>query len=328
MAVLALDIGGTKIAAAAFTETGGKLLGDTVPLGGRAGAEVGALAVDMLQRTREHVRAAGHEVDAVGAIIPGIWHAARGRAWAPNIPGWDDYPLLEQLQLAAGQDVPVRVDSDRAGYILGETWLGAARGCRDAVCIAIGTGIGAGIMVDGRVLRGARDIAGAVGWMALDRPHLPGYASVGCFEHHASGPGIVKVARDRLAASGAASAAGAASALRDREADLTTADVFEAAAAGDVIAAGVIDEAVEFWGMAAANFVSVFDPEVVVFAGGVFGPAARYIDRIREVALRWAQPISMPQVPVTVSGLGGDAGLLGAGHLALRALQSDPTATG
>jgi glucokinase len=180
-------------------------------------------------------------------------------------------------------------------------------------------------MVEGRVLRGARDIAGAVGWMALDRPHLPGYASVGCFEHHASGPGIVRVARDRLAAS---EVSGAASALRGREADLTTADVFEAAAANDVLAAGVIDDAVEFWGMAAANFVSVFDPEVIIFAGGVFGPAARYIDRIREIALRWAQPISMPQVPVTVSGLGGDAGLLGAGYLALRALQSDPTATG
>jgi glucokinase len=112
--------------------------------------------------------------------------------------------------------------------------------------------------------------------------------------------------------------------LREAEARgaLTTAAVFQAADAGDELAKRVLDNAIAFWGMAAANYVSLFDPEIVVFGGGVFGPAARYLDRIYAEALLWGQPISMPKVKLAVSTLGGDAGLLGAGHLALRALES------
>jgi glucokinase len=316
MTVLGLDVGGTKIAAASYTPDGQTLVNETAPVGGRAGTDVGALASDLLRRVRAATESAGHDVAAVGAIIPGIWYADRGRAWAPNIAGWDDYPLRDELLAAAG-GIPVAVDSDRAGYILGEAWLGEARGCRNAIFIAVGTGIGSGILVDGRILRGARDIAGASGWLTLDRPFRREYGDTGCFEHHASGPGIVKAALARLRETAAGSP------LRSAGASLTTADVFAAADAGDATAASVLDDAVASWGMAVANHVSLFDPEVVVFGGGVFGPAARYIDRIREEALRWAQPISMPRVRLAVSALGGRAGLLGAGHLALRALDPE-----
>lgn len=316
MTVLGLDIGGTKIAAASYTFEGEVVATETAPVGGRAGTEVGALASDLLRRVRAATESAGHGVAAVGAIVPGIWYADRGRAWAPNIPGWDDYPLLDELRDAAG-GVPVGVDSDRAGYILGEAWLGEARGCRNAIFIAVGTGIGSGVLADGRILRGARDIAGASGWLALDRPFRNAYRDTGCFEHHASGPGIVKAALARLRG------ADAGSLLRSAGGSLTTADVFAAAEAGDAVAVSVIDDAVAYWGMAVANHVSLFDPEVVVFGGGVFGPAARYLDRIREEAVRWAQPISMPRVRLAASTLGGSAGLLGAGHLALRALDPE-----
>jgi glucokinase len=165
MTVLGLDIGGTKIAAASYTAEGEALVHEAAPVGGRAGTAVGALASDLLRRVRAATESAGHDVAAAGAIIPGIWYAdARPRLGA-------EHPRLGRLSAArraagaAGAGVPVRVDSDRAGYILGEAWLGEARGCRDAVFIAVGTGIGAGILVDGRILRGARDIAGAsAGW--------------------------------------------------------------------------------------------------------------------------------------------------------------------
>jgi glucokinase len=319
MTVLALDIGGTKIAAAAFTRQGDELVRIVEPLAGRGGSAVGALATDLLHRAREDVAARGRSIDAVAAIIPGIWYESRGRAWAPNIPGWDDYPLLAELEAAAGGGVPVRVDSDRAGYILGETWQGAARGCRDAIFLAVGTGIGAGILAGGEVLRGARDIAGAVGWVTTTGEHRAGYAECGAFEYNASGSGLVKVARDRLAASDRPSA------LRQYAADLDTAHIFDAADAGDDVATGIVDDAIRWWGRVTANLVSTFDPEIVVFGGGVFGPAAKYIDRIREEAARWAQPISMPQVRLVVSSLGGNAGLIGAGHLALRALDNAAT---
>ena len=119
-----------------------------------------------------------------------------GRVWAPNIPGWDDYPLRAEIRAAVSDSkVKVVVDSDRAASILGEAWQGAARGCRNAIFLAVGTGIGAGILVDGRVLHGAHGIAGAIGWLALDRPFRAEYVDCGCFESHASGEGIAKVAK-------------------------------------------------------------------------------------------------------------------------------------
>jgi glucokinase len=100
-------------------------------------------------------------------------------------------------------------------------------------------------------------------------------------------------------------------------AELSTARLFEAYDRGDEIAQRVLSDAVEFWGMAAANLVSLFNPETIVFGGGVFGPAARFLDGIAAEAKRWAQPIAIEQVRFVPSALGGDAGLYGAARLAL-----------
>lgn len=315
MTVLGIDVGGTKIAAALFRESGEILAREAAPLAGRGGAAVGALIRDVGTRLLHSPVARPDPPRAIGAIVPGIYWSERGRVWAPNIRGWDDYPLLDELRAFAGAERAVAIDSDRAGYILGECWLGAARGARDAVFVAVGTGIGAGILVNGEVLRGARDIAGATGWMALDRHYRPGYREVGCFEYNASGPGIVRVARDYLAEDPEHDGA------LTRLPEITTAAVFEAANVGDPLAVRVIENAIAYWGMAVANYTSLFDPEIIVFGGGVFGPAARYLDQIRQEALLWGQPISTPKVRLAVSTLGGDAGLLGAGHLALRGLR-------
>lgn len=316
MAVVALDLGGTKLATAIFDATGELQHRTSVPLAGRRGADVGALIVEQYEAARARLRASGDAPAAVGVTVPGVYRAERGTVWAPNIPEWDDYPLLAELTSSLGATVPVVIDSDRAAYVLGETWRGAARGARHAIVLAVGTGIGAGIVIDGHVLRGANDIAGAIGWLALDRPYRDEYLSCGCFEHHASGPGLAKVALERIADD-----AHYAGELRDIPASALTAEhVFAAAEHGDAIATSVLDEAVEFWGMAAANLVSLFNPEVIAFGGGVFGPAARFIDRIRAEATRWAQPISITQVKFVASTLGADAGLYGAGCMALRAV--------
>src|SRR5690242_11008230 len=187
MTVVAIDLGGTKIASAIVSADGTVLWREQLLLDGRAGREVARSLIDQCLAL---LAARSEAPSAIGVIVPGIYRAARGTVWAPNIPGWDDYPLREELQAAVGPSIPVVVDSDRAGYILGETWLGAARGARDAIFLAVGTGIGAGILVDGRVLRGHGDIAGAIGWLALDRPYRADYVGCGCFESHASGPGL------------------------------------------------------------------------------------------------------------------------------------------
>ena len=208
------------------------------------------------------------------------------------------------------------IDSDRAAYILGETWRGAARGARDAIFLAVGTGIGAGILVDGKIVRGHGDVAGAIGWLALDRPFTQRYTQHGCFEDQASGPGLVRVARDLMHANPDYNGE-----LRPRRM-IEAGDIFAAHDNADPIAVKVIDNAVELWGMAAANLVSLFNPEMIVFGGGVFGPATKFLDRILAEAKRWAQPIAIGQVRFVASELGSDAGLFGAGRLAMTASES------
>ena len=307
MSVVAIDLGGTKISSA-FVNANGDILGRRhALLGGRTGRDVAKLLIEQYEAI---VRASGDAPDAVGVIVPGIYRAARGTVWAPNIAGWDDYPLRDELQDAVEPGIQVVIDSDRAGYILGETWRGAARGARDAIFLAVGTGIGAGILIDGRVLRGHGDIAGAIGWLALDRPYGRHYADCGCFESHASGPGLTSVALERLRADPSYDGELASG-------ELSTGRLFAAYDRGDRIAREVLDDAVQFWGIAAANLVSLFNPEWIVFGGGVFGPATRFLDRVAAEAKRWAQPIAMEQVRFVASSLGGDAGLYGAARLAL-----------
>lgn len=320
MPYIGVDLGGTKLASAIFTADGDIVHRESVPLAGRSGDEVGALIVEQVHALLERsgARLLGQTPDAaasVGVAVPGIYRAATGTVWAPNIPGWDDYPLLDELRASVGTRTHVAIDSDRAAYILGETWRGSARGVRDAIFVAVGTGIGVGILADGRVVRGHAGIAGAVGWLALQRPYRAEYAWCGCFEHHASGPGLVKVACELMDQD-----PDYAGELRRRGArtdEVSTAALFAAYERSDPVATRVIDDAIELWGMATANLVSLFDPQTVVFGGGVFGPALRFLDRIRGVALRWGQPISMQHVTLTASALGGDAGLYGAGRLAL-----------
>ena len=308
MPVAGVDLGGTKLAAAVFSDDGEVLHRESIPLAGRRGARVGSLISERLAQL-----SADHGCNAAGVCVPGLYRAARGTVWAPNIPGWDDYPLLEELQSALGAAQRVTIDSDRAAYILGETWRGAARGARDAIFLAVGTGIGAGILSGGKVIRGHGDVAGAIGWLALDRPFMPRYTQHGCFEDQASGPGLVRVARDLIDAD-----PGYTGELNGRK-ELDAADIFAAHDNGDAVAVKVIDNAIELWGMAAANLVSMFNPEMIIFGGGVFGPAVKFLDRIFSEAKRWAQPIAIREVRFVASELGSDAGLFGAGRLAMTA---------
>lgn len=311
MAVVGIDLGGTKLAAAVFSD-GGKILARIdEPLGGRKGSGVGDLAAETAAvLVRQH---AG-DVAGIGMCVPGIYTPSTGRVWAPNIAEWDDYPLRDELTNALGTELPVRIASDRACYILGEIWKGAARDCTDAIFLSVGTGIGAGIVSDGHIINGRHGIAGAIGWMALDRPYRDGYETWGCFEYAASGDGLARMAQDILSRG-----------LLPEEYEgplvradaITSRDVFEAFEDGDALAAQVIANAVELWGMAVANLVSLFNPEKIIFGGGVFGPAVSLLDRIHEEAERWAQPIAMTKVALVPASLGGDAGLFGAARLAL-----------
>ena len=326
MAVIGFDLGGTKLAGALFGANGKILQKRVVPLGGRTGCGVGELIRQELKALLAAARSQRVSVSAIGVSVPGISYSKTGKVWAPNIPGWEDYPLRREI-LAALPDNRIRVviDSDRACYILGETWQGCAKGCRNAIFLAVGTGIGAGVLIEGRILRGAHDIAGAIGWLALDRPFRREYVACGCFEYHASGEGLAKVANETLAQRPTSRVSATPPLHHSITPSFGSArDVFSAYDRGDPVAKEVMAQAFEFWGMAVANLVSLFNPEKIIFGGGVFGPATQFLGDIYAEAQKWAQPISIKQVKLQTSKLGGDAGLYGAGCLALQASAPPP----
>lgn len=313
MAVIGIDLGGTKVAAAIFDANGRILARKNALLAGRTGEQVGDLINEVILALQsEHMT---EVFQGIGVCVPGIVYSRTDRVWAPNIPGWDNYPLKAKIKsILNNPKIPVCIESDRTCYILGEVWQGAAQGCENAIYLAVGTGIGAGILLDGRVIHGANDIVGATGWMALEYPYREEFIPVGCFEYYASGNGIGTNARRLLQENPTYQGP-----LRQKPLEeVTSHDVFAVYDQQDAIAVAALDKAVQMWGMGTANLVSLFNPEKIIFGGGVFGPAVRFIDRIYQEACRWGQPISMKDVQYCASQVGGDAALLGAAYLVLR----------
>ena len=314
MAVIALDLGGTKLAAALLSDNGAIHFRETTHLNNMGGTEVGKLILHQAHAILQSAKEKSIHVNALGICVPGIAHPKTGTVWAPNIPGWDDYPLLKELKNGlADRNIKIKMDSDRACYILGEVWKGNGAGHSDVIFFSVGTGIGAGILVNNEVLRGAHDIAGAIGWMALNKPFRNEFISCGCFEHNASGEGLVKVAGELLLNNTYEK-----SILNKMDGQITAKDIFTAYESNDTLAVAVMDQAIEYWGMAVANLVSIFNPEKIIFGGGVFGPALKFLDAIYHEAKKWGQPISMRHVRLEAALLGNDAGLYGAGYLALK----------
>lgn len=282
--VLAVDLGGTKTAIARVDDEGAVSDRQTY---------ASARSLDeSIEQIAAVARACRH-VDAVGVIVPGIYDPIGGTAWCPNLWGAAHVPLRAALKRAIASRV--LVDSDRSGYVLGEAWIGAARGLRHVVFVGIGTGIGVGILTDGIVVRGAAGIAGAAGWFALNPEWNAAYEALGCWEAESSGPAVA------------------------REANLPDARAVVAAArAGDERALRVLRRAAHYTAMGVANLISALNPEAVVLGGGLMtGAGDLLIDWIRSEVPRWAQPIAAGQCRIDLTRLGEDAGLLGAAKLAL-----------
>jgi len=182
MAVIGLDLGGTKLSGALFTTDGDLLTKKTVFVENAKGPEVGKLIQEVVQELIHDLPEHGSSLSGIGISVPGISYVQKGTVWAPNIEGWKNYPLLNEItSYLDNPEIRVMIDSDRACSILGEVWKGVAQGCKDAIFLAVGTGIGAGIVSHGEIIRGSDDIAGAIGWLALHKPFQSRYQAMGCF---------------------------------------------------------------------------------------------------------------------------------------------------
>jgi glucokinase len=314
--VLAADIGGTKTATAVISSTGEILQRSRSPTA-RAGPAVlldqiaAMLQVDLAQAGMDIA-----DVLGLGIGMPAVIDVDhKVVVWAPNLPGWENVPLHDEL--TARLNLPVRIEYDGHTAVLGEWWLGAGRGCRNVVFVIVGTGIGGGMILDGRLYRGSSRLAGAAGWFVLGTQRVfDGHAvRLGHWESLAAGPSIARFAAQKLRQSSEPSV------LREQRPDphdtLTAQIVFDAARQGDALACEVIRHVGEILGVGVANIVSLINPEVVIVGGGVGTQADLFIDQIREVVLHNAQPISAEAVRIVPSQLGDDAGLLGAAKAVL-----------
>jgi glucokinase len=307
MAVFGIDIGGTKISGALYNE-GQPVIAEKILLKGEQGDGVLQLIENLIDKL---IAGNDGEATAAGIAVPGIWNEAAGTVWAPNIPGWINYPLREKLQQHFSH-ISLHITSDRACYIMGEVWKGNAKGCRDAIFMAAGTGIAVGIMSGGKVLHGSKGVAGAIGWMALNRPYNEKYKPMGCNEYYASGPGLIRYASEVLKKTPQYNGI-----FRNNE-KLTVENLINSYDHGDEVAVQVIANAIEYWGMGIANLVSIFNPEIIILGGGVFQKnSCRFRDAIMAEAIKWGQPVSMKQFDLKCSALGDMAGLYGAIYFAL-----------
>lgn len=256
--------------------------------------------------------AARDDVAAVGVGAPGpLSHASGVVLHAPNLPGWHDIPLRDRLAEACGLRVTVENDANAAAY--GEFVAGAGAGMRDMVLMTLGTGIGGGVIVDGKLHRGFFDSAGEIGHTIVQPDGLEcPCGQRGCLERYASAAAVARRAVEAIRggeASKLAEALGARGTLDAR-------DVDAAAAAGDPLAARVWDDACRYLAIAAINIQHTLNPGLIVLFGGLAQAEGRLLDPLRAhfERLTWRSAPDHPRF--ALSALGGDAGVIGAAALA------------
>lgn len=312
--ILALDVGGTNMVAALIHEDGGDPMGlrsRSTPAT-QGPAVLADAAVELLEEVRAVGTSAGivsDQVVGVGAGIPGAVDAVRGIVFlAPNL-GWHDVPIRDLLE--ARLELPVVVDNDANCAALGEWWTGAGRGSRLLVTATLGTGIGGGIVRDGRVLRGVSGAAGEIGHMVV---HVGGgrrctCGSDGCLEAYASGTAIRARAREALAD-------GASSRIREIvEGDLervTALEVAQAARDGDGVALRLIRETATYLGAGLASLVNILNPDRIVLAGGVMQAGDLLLIPVREEVRRRAFAASSEACVIAAAREPETAGVRGA----------------
>ena len=283
-----IDLGGTTAKVGLFT-TSGKLLEkwevstDT----SNNGAHILENLAAAVQQKMQEKGLSADEVEGVGLGVPGpVLDSSIVPIVCANLGGWGNRNVsIELSELLGG--IRVLVGNDANVAALGEIWMGAAQGCRSAVMVTLGTGVGGGVIVNGKVIDGAH--------------------GAGCLEQYSSATGVVRCMKKLLDAN-----PDTACTLRGK--DFEAKDVFDAARAGDALAAREVDEMASTLGMALANIAATTDPEMFMIGGGVarageilFNPLVRHY---KEYAFQ-----SCKETPIKAASLGNDAGIYGAVRL-------------
>ena len=312
MAVLAIDIGGTKLAAGVVDTDGRMLSRGEVPTLATEGLEpvlgrIVGLGRELLSRPE----IAGVRVQRIGVGCAGPVDIKAGLVFQPpNLPGWTQVPLTDHIQRSLG--LPTVLENDANAAALGEFRYGAGKEARSIVYLTVSTGIGGGIILDGKVWHGVKDAAGEIGHITVcpDGP-LCGCGNRGCLEAMSSGPSIARRARE-IVASGRQTRLSAIP-------EPAAADVVRLAQEGDAVAAEVWADAVKYLGIGVAAVITFLAPERIVIGGGVTKAGDALFQPLREQARQRVKLVPVESVPILPAALGPDVGILGAAAVALDA---------
>jgi glucokinase len=311
-AIAAIDIGGTKIALGLAGLDGQPLIFHRFPtrIKNRPEQILEEAAAELERMAGE----TGTQLVAVGIGCGGPLDRRRGLILSPpNLPGWDEFPIVRLVEERLG--LPVLLDNDANAAALGEHEYGAGRGLRNLVYITISTGIGGGLIINNQLVHGVGDGAGEVGHMVVE-PEGPscGCGARGCLEALCSGTSIARRASERLALNGQHST------LREGGAENVTArSVVEAAQAGDAVACAVWDETIHYLARGLSNIIAALAPEAIILGGGVSTAGDQLLIPLRGRVRESVRIMPVEQVQILQASLGGDSGIYGALLLGRRA---------
>lgn len=315
---IGLDLGGTNIKAGVVDGDARTLSKLSVPTNADSGPD--AVIAVMVEAAREAARQANlamSKVDYVGVGAPGPIDFSRGVVrQAPNLKGWDgEVALQERIATALGR--PAMLENDGNAAAFGEYWAGAGHDSTTKVdhlvMLTLGTGIGSGMIVDGKVLHGAHGAAAEAGHMVIvPNGRRCACGQRGCFETYAS------ASRTGLRAAEAI-AGGEKSSLKslvDAGAEISAKVVFDHAKAGDALARRIVEETVQYLAIGCVTLCRLFDPQMIVFAGGMILAGDYLFDQLRAEFARQTWHVLKSQVRIVPSKLGNDAGFIGAAAVA------------
>ncbi len=317
--VVGVDLGGTKISVGAvLAESGREVAVRTALTHAERGPDavverIVELIETVIALTMASEGVARSAFAGVGVGSPGALDRARGVVVVAHNLRWRDLPLRALIAERVG--LPASLDNDANCATLGEWWTGAARGAHNVVGITLGTGIGGGLILGGRLYHGASDVAGEVGHTTIETAgRRCACGNYGCLEAYASGPNIALRAREALEV-------GETSILPDLVGgdltQITAATVYEASDRGDPLAREVVRDTARFLGAGIANLLNVYNPDVVVLAGGVMRAGEALFEPLRAEVRRRAFRPAVDAARIVPGALEGTAGIVGAARMFL-----------
>jgi len=310
--ILGVDVGGTTMAAGVVTPSGEVLVDQQRPTHHAGRGSAVQTLMELISAVSSEAASRGLHITGIGAGVPGLVDGATGCIGdeALNVPELGGLPLATMFRERFG--LPAFVDNDVNALALGELFFGAGRGVGSLVVLAPGTGFGAGVVLDGRLVRGALGLGGELGHAPVKFDGRPCWCGGrGCLAVYASGRGIAEAARERAAAEPST----LSRLVAGGPAAITAPLVFTAAGAGDAVAASVVDEACRALGAMIAVIVNGLNPELVVITGGVAGAYAALEKKVLDAAAAHAFRRSLDATRVRI--VPGDKALSMRGAAAL-----------